>query len=287
MAKKKRELDRLNNAEHMLDKISKHPVSRPSRYTQYDLEEIHDFRDWFRVSQRVQEPDCIRNVLYYGYQPLYDLLIDDGVNGEARTAAIQSLDRLISLSTDYLVGYYSGEPDPALFRKGVREIGTTLNSLDGARYKKKTRNIDYNGIYPDQIQAFIKKYIEYSLNGKIALPETVLGCACGSSEVVMPFAGMIGANLGFIRRSHRRGDDHPKIVQEHINSIKDYVKGKNVVCVEDYVCSGESLSRVMETTARWKPASMVGASINGPDNSPYNLKYAVQEWKFCMYDQKR
>jgi hypoxanthine-guanine phosphoribosyltransferase len=101
----------------------------------------------------------------------------------------------------------------------------------------------------------------------------------------MTLTGVLETDLGFIRRSFRRGDNEPKIIKEHEQAITNHVKGRNVLCVEDYVCSGLSLKKVMQSAQKYEPEELRGASVN---NSGYNnsLVEEVKKPKFHLYKLK-
>ena len=142
--------------------------------------------------------------------------------------------------------------------------------------------MDYNGIYPEDINLFLRKFLEHVIDGKIPAPEYVVGCACGSSEIVMPLAGVLGADLGFIRRSHRRGDMEPRIVDEQEPAIREGVEGSDTVCVEDYVCSSRSLFEVMKQVREYNPSVIFGASVNNSEPPSY-LDRVVRKRKFHLF----
>ena len=246
-----------------------------------DVLDVINFEEWREAAQEVVDPDVARTALYYGFQPLYDALIGDTLQGDARASALKTLDRLVQFGSAFLLSYYQGEPDMRLFREGTASLDGELALMDGTPYQTKHRNIDSNHIYPRDIQHFMLSYLTHVAEGKTPMPQTVVGCACGSSEIVMPFAAMINANLYMIRRSWRRGDDSPRIVSEHRDTIAKGVKGKHVVAVEDYVCSGYSLRRVMEYAFERSPTHLIGASLNCV--GMHALNHKVSKSKFHLY----
>lgn len=163
------------------------------------------FGQWARAAKDLRDPDMIRNAIYYGFQPLYDALIA----GNGREGALRALDHVVSLGTTFLTGYYTGQPDDKAFREGMKPLISQIETLEPIRYRTKFRNIDNNGISTRGILLFLQQMLTATLDGEVTSPDYVVGCACGSSEIVMPLAGIMGVELGFIRRSHRRGDDDP------------------------------------------------------------------------------
>jgi len=249
-------------------------------YKESDIGAI-SFPDWARFAGSVNDPDQIRNAIYYAFQPLYDALVR-GEGGSRRAGAVDALSSLTRLGVKYLTGYYRGEPDVKLFRNELEQIGPQMKQLSSVRYETKFRNVDRNGINPAGIHSFLRQLLENALDGKTKVPDYVIGCACGSSEIVMPLSGILEVDLGFIRRSHRRGDDDPVIVPEHKQGLRAGSEGKNVLCVEDYVCTATSLSKVMERARSYGAASVAGASVNctGSDR----LRRIVGERKFNLFE---
>ncbi len=241
-----------------------------------------DFPGWHRASSGVRDPDRARQVLYFGFQPVYDLLISDIRDPKVRISALSLMDGLNQAGIEYLTGYYTGQTDVDKFRESVQKLEPHIPDLERSPYRIKFRNVDHIGITPQGIQSFLRQFLERSLYYG-ALPDYVVGCACGSSEIVMPLAGILGVELGFIRRSWRRGDDAPKVVREHEPRIQEAVRGKDALCVEDYVCTGESLKKVMRRVRGYGAASVTGASVNGETPSASGLKVDLKRKKLQLY----
>lgn len=240
----------------------------------------HSFRSWVDDCKTVRCKDRARHVLYYGFQPLYDALVEERVPEEHREKAVKVLDRVMEASIRYLTGYYLGKSDASIARSLGKEIEADINSMsDEIEYTSKFRNIDYNGISPKDILLFLR---EFAKNFKDKpLPRMVVACACGSSEVAMPLAGLLGCSLAFMRRSHRRGDDEPKIVKEHVPVLKK-AEGVHIVCLEDYCCTGKSLRRVMDASKEFGPASIRGVSVNNMGGN--DLKELCSVTKFNLFE---
>ena len=107
----------------------------------------------------------------------------------------------------------------------------------------------------------------------------------------MPLAGMLNVDLGLMRRSWRRGDSEPRIVEAHADFLRKSSQRKAVLCVEDYVCSGGSLSAVMRTAQSYDAANVYGASVRSTFRSEGRgeLRERVGEtgFHFFEFDQAR
>lgn len=232
------------------------------RYGEGDID-AGNFVEWARFARTLNNPDRIRNCLYYGFQPLYDSLITGVMGNGSRTAAVKGLNHIIKTSASFLTSYYLGKPDVKIFSDGIREIQSNLDNVGiDVPYRTKFRNIDRNGITPEGIHLFLKQFLEHVMDRKLTIPDYVIGCACGASEVAMPLAGVFGTDVGFLRKSKRRGDYKVFVVWEQEPNIKRNSEDANVVCVEDYVCTGSSIGHVMEKTTNYCPSSVLGASVN-------------------------
>jgi len=237
------------------------------------------FNQWVDEAKKVKSPEEARHILYYGFQPLYDAIINNEVKGK-RASALEALDKIVTAGVEYLTGYYLGKPETNIINKLAADVEDVVK---GVHYYYKTRNVDYNGISTRDINCFIRTYIEKITENNIPKPDTIIGCACGSSEIVMPLAGILGADLEFIRRSKRRNDDKALVIKEHAARIKKRVNGKSVVCVEDYVCTAQSLYEVMTRTKRYKPTKLFGAGVNGDSTSMDDMEVQMSEKKFNIF----
>ncbi len=240
------------------------------------------FPEWFTAARDLQDPDQIRNALYYGFQPLYDMLIrgDRQLDGQ-RPEAVRILDNIIDMGVAFLTGYYTGEPDVQTFQERMRAVEPRISAIERASYQTKFRNVDHNGIYPEGIALFLRRFLEKVLEGKLETPDYIVGCACGASEIAMPLAGLLDTDIGFIRRSKRRGDNSPKVVSEHVEVLREKARGKTIACIDDYVCTGASMKLVMEKIADYGASSIVGASVNCTGND--HLYHEIRERKFHTY----
>ncbi len=243
---------------------------------------FNTFSEWAQETAEVKDEDLARNRIYFGFQPLYDVLVENKVEEPLREKAIGALDIIMDAGISYLTEYYQGKPRVQVVRTMASRLVQTMKELDTLKYKVKFRNVDYNGITPQGIAVFLKKTLTLSLDGNFLTPDYVVGCACGSSEVAMPLAGIFETSLGFIRRSYRRGDSDPRIIREHLHLLSQGIYGKRVLCIEDYVCTGESLRRVMERVKQFNPSEVRGASVNFADEGRV-LHLIKHEKKFNFF----
>ncbi len=242
------------------------------------------FKDYFDFVCSLKTPDEVRTGLYYGFQPLYDSLIKGGLNDAQRQNALTALEAITKVSRDYLTGYYFGEPNVKSAIEQVKGLKNNFTELKSAEYHKKFRNIDYNHIYPRDILLFFTKILQHFIAGDYAPPKFILGCACGSSEIVLPLSKILDTNEGFVRRSYRRGDDQPRLVREHEKYLRDNIKDKSVLCVEDYVCSGESLRQVMLKAKEFGAKDVHGSSINNSHEADVlNLKESKRKFNYFSF----
>ncbi len=240
------------------------------------------FSGWVEEASELRDPDRVRNAFYYGFQPLFDVLVDHRTELDgARDKAVRALSRLTAIGIKYLAGYYQGEPDTRMFRKSVGALRPLLDDVDG--YRRKERNIDWNHIYPPAIHAFLTKVLTAVVDENVLFPEYILGCACGASEIAMPLAGMMRTELGFIRFSKRREDGSPRIIQEQEAAIRAGTEGRAVLCIEDYVCSGRSLGGVMKRAAEYGADEVWGASIRDSNESRKYLQREAGQKGFHLF----
>lgn len=240
-----------------------------------------NFVEWAFALAEVKDPDKARNFLYFGFQPMYDLLIPDNSNLDGqRPQILRALDEVVSTGRKYLAGYYTGQQDLGLVNALGLRLAPVMRSSP-APFKLKNRNVDRNGISAADICTFLKAYTNHVLQGNMAMPDYVVGCACGSSEIVMPLAEISKIPLGFIRRSWRRGDTNPRVIDEHQRILAKELNGKKVACVEDYVCSGESLKRVMQMVKKFGASDVIGLSVNESENT--QLKKTFETRKFHTF----
>ncbi len=267
--------------ETRLVQLSRADFSHARAYGEDSLR-ASSFPEWFNAAQGLQDPDQIRNAIYYGFQPLYDMLIrgDRQLDGQ-RPEAVRILEDIMDMGVAFLTGYYTGEPDVRSFQERMHAVESRIPAVERVSYRTKFRNVDYNGIYPAGIALFLRRFLENVLEGTLETPDYIVGCACGSSEIAMPLAGLLGTNVGFIRRSKRRGDSLSRVVSEHVGVLREKARGKTVACIDDYVCTGASMRIVIEKIADYGASSIVGASVNCTGND--HLHHETRERKFNTY----
>lgn len=253
-------------------------VSVPAiKYGEGDVD-CGSFKEWGEKAARVSDPDQTRLLLYFGFQPLYDVLIESLVKEKERTPAVKALNEIIKSGIAYLTGYYTGRPDPKSFAAAAQGVS---DLLPDAMYKTKARNIDQNHISANDVLMFLRKFATAVQDGSVQRPDVVVGCACGSAEIAMPLAGVLGAKLKFMRRSHRRYDTDARILKEHQRHIG--LQGKNVLVVEDYVVSGASLGTVMKKVLELGASTVTGASVNCPAGPCEMVSETTRCTKFHIY----
>jgi hypothetical protein len=275
---------RLIRLEGQLRLLENASIGDTGCYGESKVSSFWNFNQWLDYAVSVTNPDEARNALYFGFQPLFDCLLRNELIDGERQVASEVLDNLVNIGREYLTGYYSGKPDTSRLRKNLENLAPEIRKFNfSAEYRTKSKNIDRNGIYPPGILLFLKRFLEETVGKRITYPDYVIGCACGSAEIAMPLSGLLDVNLGFIRRSHRRGDDYPKIIPEHLISMTNSVKNKHVVCIEDYVCTCNSLRMVMERTMELGARNVLGAGVNYSYDA-HTLDCTKDEYKFKLFN---
>lgn len=254
----------------------------------YDYSHIpaSTFQEWYAHTLKLQDPDKIRNALYYGFQPTFDLLISDQINDELknrREAALLLLEKITFLSRRYLYSYYAGQPDTARVHEDLSSLASQVTTLADVLYRKKERNIDNNTIYPPDIHSFLVTYLTQVLDQKIEYPQVIVGAACGSSEVALSLAEIFGIPVTFMRMSKKREDTSIKVVREHRAIFREIIPERDVTCVEDYVCTRRSLKEVMKETKTYHPASILGVALRDSHEAKY-LRSVTQKKGFHIFE---
>jgi hypoxanthine-guanine phosphoribosyltransferase len=239
----------------------------------YDERHIgaRNFFEWAEHAKSVKDADEARNALYYGFQPLFDDLVNNDLNDNHRPQAVQLVHCLSLLGTNYLTDYYLGDPNLDQFKKNINCVLPKLRELKDARYYLKERNID-DFITVQYVHTFLKGIMEHILDETLPEFDYVIGCACGATEAAMPIGGLLNLPVGFIRRSRKRGDRYALIVDEQLEELKLYIEDKTVLCVEDWIDSGKSMKIIMDKAAELGAAAVYGASVGSNDNED---QYAV------------
>jgi hypothetical protein len=268
-----------------LQRLSRVSLGSTRRYGALSVPN-YSFVEWLGYAENVKDPDEVRNALYYGFQPLFDALIDEHLEPWQRQAAVQALDQVSHLSAAYLTSYYEGEPNTSLVRTTLSKLKPDIAALAEVSYNKKSRNIDRNGIVPGDILLFLQGCIGSALDGSLPLPDYVVGSACGASEIVFALTGVLGVDADFIRKSKRRYDSEPRIIAEQRQRLVARTADRNVLCVEDYVCTGGSLRSIMREVENYRPAEITGASVNLVKEGGFSLRVEKVLPKFRLYGDR-
>ncbi len=251
---------KLSEIESLRKKLDKVDLTNAYNYTKTDLD-INSLKDWCQITSNINNPDKARNLTYYGFQPLYDLLVNNIISDKDRKNAIKSLNEIVKISVDFLGGYYIGEPDTSILRKNSSKLSLLSKEFDNYNFYKKDRNIDNNQIYPQNILDFIRNFLDCSLDEKILPLDYFVGCACGTSEIIFALSSITDTELGFLRYSKRRKDNKVKIIKEQESKIKKNILNKKVGCFEDIVCTGKSLKKVLEEVQKFGANYIKGFSV--------------------------
>src|SRR5690349_19421851 len=207
---------------------------------------------WYNEFKDARDADTLRNVLYYGYQPLFDALVTKSVIGSQRATAVELLKKILDISQEFLVSYYAGEADCETAHQKIVELEPLVKKIRGLHFKTKVRNIDYNQIYPADVGGFLVKAVDH------LKPDVIVGCACGSSEIVLALSGFIRVPAIMIRKSKRRLDEEALAVEEHLEVFAPIIRDSNVLCVEDFVCYGGSMSGMFQKIREFSPKTLTG-----------------------------
>ncbi len=253
----------LDGLDTILHKLSQTDLSDALSFTHRDLRPRH-FRGWIRSFQGTDSPDELRNILYYGFQPLYDSLADGEVLPEDRQEAVRALDALTSLGAQYLAGYYLGEPDAAGLKCGIADLEPAFDRLSRTHYWTKERNLDTR-LFPHHVHAFLTSYLSAVQEERTVPPAYIIGSACGASEIAMALGGLLGTDVGFMRYSKRREDRRVYVIPEQEPALASGCAGAPVLAVEDCVCTGASLARIMARAVGAGASSVTGASVTYTD----------------------
>lgn len=280
--KPKQGSEQLKRLEATLKELSSQKLGNVTSYTNRNVC-ANTFNEWGEyLATQTNDPDRMRNALYYGFQPLMDALLSDRLMDSQRPIAIETFNAIIQTSINYLVSYYKGRPDLSLVTARIEEIRQHLARLEEVPYKLKFRNVDHNQIFPKHIHRFLIESIEHILDEQLILPDYIVGAACGSSELAMPFAGILETPIGFIRMSKRRDDREPLVVEEQEREIKIGSTTKNVLCIEDFVCTGKSLQGIMKRVRDYKAANVKGISCKYSAEGSY-LKVDTRKEDFVAF----
>ena len=158
--------------------------------TNYEKPSFSSFQEWLCFAKNIKDVQQARHALYYGFQPLYDSLIDNSIKDpELRAKAIEALNLITSEGREFITQYYFGQAEHKKIVELANSVGKTLTQIN--KYFYKNRNIDYNYIYPYTIGTFIKKFLYWIVESDIPMPDTIICCACGPSEITMALSGIL------------------------------------------------------------------------------------------------
>ncbi len=246
---------------------------------------INSFEEWYKLASQVRSIDLGRHLLYYIFQPVFDALSNGCVTSNNRKKTIEALDKIVAVSKEYYAAYYLKKADTAKIRQLAKEIKPVILKID--RYYYKQRNIDHNNIFPEHIGKFLASFIDHLENKKIQYPDIIIGCACGSAEIAMSLSGLLKIPLEFIRKSKRRADENPVLIEEQQQRIIKNCKGKNLLIIEDYVVTGRSMEAISQLCSKFGSKNIQGASINTCGIEVTSLSLEINEKKFQIYNYKK
>ena len=110
--------------------------------------------------REVNDPDVARTVLYFGFQPLYDLLIDnEDLTPSNRAGAVKVLDAMMLRGTEYLAGYYSGNPQTKIVNDLGISTRASMKKIGRFEFRTKHKNVDYNGISQKTYYCFYNNFL--------------------------------------------------------------------------------------------------------------------------------
>lgn len=264
-------------------------VERSVNEDEIFAEDVRTWRDWYLKARSVKSDDRTRAALYYGFQALYDALLEDRVPSAIRTRSELMLDRIVGYARRFLGDLHTtglemdiGKNEKATkVRKQIGKIETDAMALDdaGVEFKRKTRFAENPSMNATHIQGFAVNYLKQyalspNLDAELLAPQAIIGCACGSFEIVQTLASLLDLQSGYIRYSPRRGDTEARMLPNQKGSIIAMIKNRNVLVVEDYVQTGGTLLQVMAEVEKYNPRSVVGASIGckNPEKLPQELE---------------
>lgn len=262
------------------------------RYTE-DSVRASTFEEWARWAGSLRNPDSMRNGLYYGFQPVYDLLISeqDGalrMRIEDRQMALAALNGIVDATREYLAGYYRGMPNTAMAAARIRQLAPAVSGFGpAAEYIKRDRNIDKPllGLTPGRVLSFTRQLAEHIADGEINMPDCVVVAACGASEIGLAVGGILGIDVGFMRRSKKRGDRDVRTIREHEPELERMLRGKTVLCVEDLVTTAKTLKELMTVAQlRYGAAEVYGASVKVAEDGDFvTIPHYMKNTSFNLY----
>ena len=230
-------------------------------YGSRESPQIKGFEQWTVKSAQIENsPNVVRTLLYDAFQPLFDILVARRISASERDSALRAYNILTKNSPKLLGDIYLANFDMADFKKMVDEISEPLSNLRGVDYRRKQSNMDRDDLTMPQVFTFFRELCGQYESFGIPTPESVIGCACGASEIAFAFSGITELPVGFIRKSKRRDDDKVQIIEEQKQVLAKSLEGKTVLCFEDMVCSGRSLYEIMMEAKKLGASKVFGAA---------------------------
>src|SRR3989344_952669 len=227
--------------------------------------------EWYKLATITKTVDRGRGALHYGFQALYDALIEGLVPPKLRREAVTLLGTYTRLARHFLteVIYTGGIEDVASSedvhndRKGSSPLGKLRSEFEktqgivstmtstGVPYKTKQRFTESKNMNAWHMQQFYYGLFDHlreegDKTGTYRIPDSVVFCACGAFEPAAAVSGMLSIPIQAIRSSSSRKDTEPKVLSEHQRSLELSIRGKEVIVVDDYTLTAGTLKRVME-----------------------------------------
>lgn len=252
----------------------------------YNTIGFDSFKEVFVHIKKSKSKDFLRYTLYYLFQPLFDILANNKLSGEERKNAIIAYNYVMEFDKKFLSNYYLDNERSIAISGLIKKIEPLISNI--TVYGYKSRNLDTNYMHASHVGEFIYKYImQCQKTGNF--PDAVIGCACGSAEIVMAIAGIFNIPFNFIRFSKRRSDSNCVIIKEHESDIQKMCTNKKVICIEDFVCTGKSLQQIMNHIKSLNAKEVTGLSVCYNDDYDWEaklLKKEIQESSFYLYKLK-
>jgi hypoxanthine-guanine phosphoribosyltransferase len=266
------DIAKLKEVKDRLDAASSHMVCPKPFYVCNVTEQAKSFKDWFTNLSKQTDSNDIRNWLYFGFQPLYDRLVEDVLPNSVRPIVVRLLDDLIQINTEFVRNYYLAQEQH--FWDGALQKLQDIQTLE-IPYRTKFRNVDYNIINVRRIHGFLTSITDFFIEEDLPIPDHVVGCACGASEIAMALASLMETKPLFIRSSKRRGDELSKILSEHHAEFVDKFKDSTVLCVEDILCTGKSLKMTMKKVVKYHPKMVYGVSLHDGEEGDECVRLSI------------
>ncbi len=239
---------------------------------------LKSFPQWITVAKGVNNPNEARRVIYDATQPLFDVLVsEDSLGDSVRPIAFEAYQKVVAFSPEFLAGFYIGTPNMASFADFTKNLSPLMKKLDDVPYSRKKRNMDRD-LSTSNVFRFLVSVAKSAREGDIPIPNYLIGCAGGASEIAFALSGTTGVPSALIRRSKRREDRTTHIIPEQKIYLGKQMDGQQVLCFEDMVCTGRSLLAVMTAARELGASEVYGASpyVNSSYSRERGLKKLVE-----------